>query len=122
MDPFQYYRHLRHTKRYVDSHLSEPLRLIDVAREVGLTPAYYSAYFHRTAGIRFCDWLSRRRIDLAKKMLCECDRPIYQIAEDSGFGSLSTFERIFKKNEQVSPSTYRKMNARVESKHLPNTS
>lgn len=108
VDPFQYYRHLRHTKRYIDDHLAESVCLADVAREVGLSPAYYSAFFHKATGIRFNEWLNYQRIRLAKRLLRESDQPIYQIAVDAGFGSVSTFERIFKKYERVPPSAYRK--------------
>jgi len=109
MDPFQYYRHLRHTKKYVDEHFTEPIALTDVARNVGLSPAYYSVFFHKATGLPFGVWLRKQRIDRAKKILHVCDRPIYQIATDVGFGSLSAFERAFKASELVAPSVYRKV-------------
>lgn len=109
MNPFQYYRHLRRTKYFVDEHLTEPIGLTDVARAVGLSPAYYSAFFHDATGLQFSVWLRCERIGRAKKLLREFDRPIYQIAIDVGFGSLSAFERAFKATESVTPSQYRKM-------------
>jgi len=126
MNPFQYHRHLRRTVRYVDSHISEPIRAIDVAREVGLSPSYFSAYFCKITGTGFKDWLSAKRVASAKRLLGESDKPIYQIAEDAGFGSVSSFERVFKKLEQMSPSAYRRMQqtgaqkkTRMNSKDLP---
>lgn len=110
MDPFRYYRHLRHAKRFVDAHLTEPIGLVDVSHAVGLSPAYFSTLFHKTTGVRFSDWLGHRRITVAKQLLCKDDRPVYQIAIDLGFGSVSTFERMFKKYEHVSPTVYRKIN------------
>ena len=109
MDPFRYYRHLRRTQRYVEDHLTEPIGLADVARNVGLSPSHYSAFFHRATGQRFSVWLRRQRIDRAKRLLRECDQPIYRIAIDVGFRSLSAFERAFKISELVSPSMYRKI-------------
>ena len=109
MDPFQYYRHLRHTKHFVDEHLTEPIGLTDVAREVGLSRAYYSTFFRKTTGLPFSVWLRYQRIGRAKKLLRDCDRLIYQIAFDVGFRSLSAFERAFKATESVTPSQYRKI-------------
>ena len=107
MNPFQYYRHLRHTKRYVEDHLTETIGLADVAREVGLSPSHYSTFFHKATGVRFSDWLGKQRVELAKKILLESDRPIYRISEDVGFGSVSAFEGTFRKFEHISPRTYR---------------
>lgn len=109
MDPFQYYRHLQRTTRYVKEHLAEPIGLTDIARDAGLSPAHYSAFFHKATGLRFSNWLRRQRIDRAKKLLRECDQPIYQIATDVGFGSLSAFERTFREIELMPPSTFRKI-------------
>jgi len=121
LDPFKYNRHLRHTKRYVEDHLTEPIGLANVAHEVGLSPAYFSAYFHKATGVRFGDWLSCQRITRAKQLLRERDQPIYQIAVDVGFGSVSAFERAFKKYEGMSPSTFRKDNLDADSTVLPDT-
>ena len=108
VDPFKYHRHLRHAMQYIEDHLTEPIGLVDVAHEIGLSPTYLSTFFHKTTGRRFSDWLSCQRLTRAKQLLHDRDQPIYQVAAETGFGSVSTFERTFKKYEGITPSEFRK--------------
>ena len=108
MDPFRYYRHLRHTVNFVEANISEPIHVRDVAKHVGLSPSHFSTFFHKATGVRFSVWLRGLRVQKAKCMLAESDTPICQIAYEFGFGSVSAFERTFKNTESLTPSAYRK--------------
>lgn len=108
MDPFEYYRQLHPVKQYVRSHISEPITLGDIAQQADLSKAHFSRVFHRHTGMRFQDWLLCQRVEYANKLLSANDMTITQVAFAAGFGSISTFERAFKKHEGVTPSEFRR--------------
>jgi AraC-like DNA-binding protein/ligand-binding sensor protein len=99
---------LEQVKRYIFDHLTEPLSLEDVAGQAGLTPTYFSRWFKNKCSMGFVDFLHRRRIEKACKLLETTDYPIIRIAFDSGFTSLTTFNRVFSRVMKESPSRYRK--------------
>ncbi len=55
--------------------------------------------------------LNECRVKDAKQLLRETNSPINRIAEDVGFNSMPTFNRVFKEFEDISPSEYRKNNS-----------
>lgn len=63
-------------------------------------------YYNTTPG----KWLRKKRIDHARLLLETGNRPITEIAFDSGFENASHFSRVFKETYGLAPSQYRKMN------------
>ena len=70
--------------RYIDTHLSEELRLEDVAASVYLSPYYFSKLFKKYQGICFNAWVNQQRMNKAKEMLQHSDWSIASIAKKSG--------------------------------------
>lgn len=52
--------------RYIDAHLSDELRLEDVAAHVYLSPYYFSKLFKKYQGIGFNAWVNQQRMASAK--------------------------------------------------------
>ena len=52
--------------------------------------------------------MNERRVDDAKRLLVETDAAIKTIAEEVGFNSLPSFNRVFKDLTGYAPSIYRK--------------
>jgi AraC family transcriptional regulator len=107
-DAFEYYPRLRRVKEHVERHLAEPLSLADVAGVAALSEKYFSTFFRARTGVRFAAWLRRLRIQRAMELLRCRDESITEIAWSTGFRDLRTFERNFKKQVSVSPSTYKR--------------
>lgn len=63
----------------------------------------------------FNDYLSNERIQRATRLLCEEALPITEIAYQSGFQSISNFNRVFNKITHYSPSEYRKNTMEIKS-------
>ncbi|HDK5512325.1 PocR ligand-binding domain-containing protein, partial [Klebsiella pneumoniae] len=59
--------------RYIDAHLSDELRLEDVAAHVYLSPYYFSKLFKKYQGIGFNAWVNQQRMASAKELLCHSD-------------------------------------------------
>lgn len=55
----------------------------------------------------FSTFLNAYRVEEAKQRLAQSNEPITTIALDCGFKSLSTFNRVFKKFEGLTPTLYR---------------
>ncbi|MGD0814647.1 MAG: helix-turn-helix transcriptional regulator [Verrucomicrobiota bacterium] len=68
---------------------------------------HFCKVFHKGAGLCFTEFVSRTRVERAKNLLFNPNLRIGEIAYDSGFHSLTHFNRVFKKIEGQSPTDYR---------------
>lgn len=73
-----------------------PVRLADVAEELSVSTGHLSRAFHRHVGMTFSEYIARVRVSHAREMLRDPKRDISSIALDSGFGSISQFNRAFR--------------------------
>ncbi|MEK9283426.1 MULTISPECIES: helix-turn-helix transcriptional regulator [unclassified Bradyrhizobium] len=53
------------------------------------------------------EYVSRQRLDLAKRLLSTSDRPLVDIAYAAGFYSQANFNRAFRNAVGTTPSPYR---------------
>jgi AraC-like DNA-binding protein len=81
--------------------------LENAAAEIGLSKYHFSRLLKEQTGQGFHDHLTRIRLRQAEKDLVESGRPVIDIAYTCGFGSLATFNRLFKAYTGASPSVYR---------------
>lgn len=93
-------------QKYINSHLEDRLTLNDVAAVFGLSPNYLSALFKKNCGIGFSEYITQRKITLAKSMLLEDGLKIYEVANRLGFESAFYFSKVFKKVEGMSPRDF----------------
>lgn len=95
--------------RYIRrSYANKNLKLQDVAREVHLSPNYFSFLFKKATDKNVWDYLTEVRMEEAKRLLLTSDKKRYEIAEMIGYESPEHFSRVFKKYYGVSPADYRK--------------
>ena len=92
---------------YLEMHFMEKIALADVAAAAGYHPTYFSELFARVTGETYIDMLTRLRIGHAKSMLAN-GFSVSDACFGSGFGSLSNFLELFKRNCKITPSEYRK--------------
>lgn len=84
------------------------LNLARVARRLNLPPARLSQLLNDNHKTAFKPYLMQMRVDAAKRLLREPDRvAMEQVAEASGFLSMSTFYSSFKKLEGMTPAAWR---------------
>jgi AraC-like DNA-binding protein len=89
----------------------ESLTLEDAARALKLNKYYFSRLFKKHVGQSFHVYLTKTRVDFAKHYLIESAMPITDIAFNTGFGSLQTFNRVFKLLAGRTPGEYRRENS-----------
>jgi AraC-like DNA-binding protein len=93
--------------RFVAENHAGPLRLDDVARQVGLHPNYAMTLFRRHYGMTLGGYLTRLRVCQAQYLLISTDWEVSRIAFETGFGSLSRFYEAFKTVSGRTPRQYR---------------
>ena len=92
-------------------YLNPKLTISEVANAIGTNRTYLSNYFNNTLQTTFYDFINNFRIENASKQLLESTQPLHsieEVAEQSGFNSVSTFRRAFVKNTGMSPLKFRK--------------
>ncbi len=85
------------------------LTLKDFSEYVGLAPREVSHLINRGLGISFIDFINQYRISKFKELVNDESLAHYSLlglAFESGFNSKSTFNRVFRKMQGTSPSTY----------------
>jgi AraC-like DNA-binding protein len=94
-------------KQYIREHLTEDLTLGQVSAAVHSSIFYFCKLFRKVTGLTFTEFVSRTRVEKAKNFLLNRNLRISEIAYESGFQSLTHFNRVFKKVVGESPTAYR---------------
>lgn len=81
----------------------------ELADTVGVTPNYLSSLFNIYTGKKINEFINDIRLEHASKKIKESKLSITDIAFSSGFESLTTFNRLFKKKFNSSPKKYRQI-------------
>lgn len=92
----------------LETHLGEPMTQASVARLVGRKPAAFSRWFRRRTRMTFMRYLSDLRLSRTAQGLLTGDRPIADLATESGFASLTHFYRTFRQRYGETPAAYRR--------------
>ena len=100
--------HIINIIRYINDHITEPISLNDVSRQAGLTKEHTAHIFKRETDMTVTEYINRRKILIAKDMICRTQYPLHDIAERLGFEGYSYFSRVFKKEIGISPSKIRR--------------
>jgi AraC-like DNA-binding protein len=107
------YRRLHLARDYIDATCAGPLTLADLARTAGLSPNHllrtFRQLFHQTP----YQYVTARRLELARRLLAETERPISEICLAVGFESLGSFSWLFRRKVGVAPSEYRRLYQRL---------
>ena len=91
---------------YVEKNANAEFKLEYLGQSLGMHPAYLCGNFKKNTGHSIIDYLSYVRIRVAlQTMYFRSDTPINEIAFQCGFGSLSNFNRMFKRFTGTTPST-----------------
>ena len=94
--------------RYIVENCDKDLTLDGVADHVGFSSCYFSRVFKQTIQCNFVEYLTLQRLKRAQNLLADSDSAITTIAMESGFKSISTFNRVFQKYKGCSPSEFKR--------------
>jgi two-component system response regulator YesN len=95
-------------KEYIlENYSNSEINLTTIAESVHVSPGYFSQLFKQVTGETCIEYLTKIRIDSAKKLLKETALKTYEIADQIGFKDSQYFSTCFKKLIGVSPTDYR---------------
>ena len=94
---------------YIDQHYMDDIGLDDVAAFSGFSKYYFSRVFKQKLGVSLSDYLRTKRLSVAEDMLIHTQKPMHEVADASGFGSIATFNRVFKEVKHITPTKYREI-------------
>ena len=109
----EYIQKLNIVLDYIDANFADGLSLEDMADMVGYSKYHFSRLFSEYTKQTFCDYLNLRRIKAAEGLLLNDSLSVTEIAMQSGFSSIATFNRLFKSLKGCSPSEYRRLNTHI---------
>lgn len=84
-----------------------------LARQLNISASYLMHIFHAEYDITLMRYLERCRLELAKKLLSDTQKSIFDISADVGFSTLQHFSYVFKKNVGLSPTRYRRISQEI---------
>ena len=114
---FTTYVHMLHTterteimtiREYIQGHYMENIDLNTISTLVRITPSHLSNVFKKETGENFSTYLTRIRMEAAKKLLYDSQLLIYEVAEKTGYSDAGYFGKAFKKYWGISPEEFRK--------------
>ncbi|MBP5281744.1 MAG: helix-turn-helix transcriptional regulator [Lachnospiraceae bacterium] len=94
--------------RFISENCDKDLTLDSVADHAGFSSCYFSRVFKQIVQCNFVEYLTMQRLKRAQNLLADSDDAITTIAMESGFKSISTFNRVFQKYKGCSPSEFKK--------------
>ncbi|MBA2937263.1 helix-turn-helix domain-containing protein [Paenibacillus sp. CGMCC 1.16610] len=95
---------------YIQTHFRDVnLNISMIGESFSLTPSYVSKIFKEHTGESLLDLINHTRLSAAKVLLSEHNLTINEVAWRVGYADVSTFLRIFKKFEGMTPGKYQKI-------------
>ncbi|SIQ37120.1 AraC-type DNA-binding protein [Paenibacillus sp. RU4T] len=98
---------IRIIQDYVESHLQDSLSINDLAASLHLHPNYFISYFKKHFGMPPAKYISRKRMDMARKLLASTSLSVKDVAERTGYPDTHYFAKCFRKETGLSPTEYR---------------
>ncbi len=92
---------------YIKANYMKDVSLDDISRYCNISSYYFSKLFKQETGENYVEYLSRIRIENAKKMINEGEKSMKEICYSVGFSDPNYFSRAFKKYVGVTPTEYK---------------
>ncbi len=102
-------KRLQKIVEYIQKNYMNKITLQKIADEFYISKYYLSHFFKDKTGFTVIEYINKKRIIEAQKLISNTKLNITDIAMKVGFNTLTHFERTFKENNGVTPSDYREL-------------
>lgn len=93
---------------FIRRHCAEPLTIERLAEVAGYSKSHFLRMFKEFANSSCGEYVQHQRVIRAKELLADPERCITEIVTGAGFGSVASFNRVFKEQMGCTPTEYRK--------------
>jgi AraC-like DNA-binding protein len=93
---------------FIADNFREEIDSVDIAVAADIHPKYAMTVFKKSTGMTLNDYINLMRLSYAQALLMRDETSVLAVAMDSGFGSLSAFNKAFRKISGTSPSDFRR--------------
>lgn len=93
---------------FIAANFLQEIDSVDIALAANLHPKYAMSVFKKSTGMTLNSYVSLLRLSYAQAMLLRDEISVLQVAMESGFGSLSAFNKSFRNIAGMSPSDFRR--------------
>ena len=100
--------HVMQAVSYINNHITEPIRVSDVADAVKLHPDYLTRLFKKDMNCSLSQYIIKEKCRTARYMLLNSQASCTEISSFLYFASCSHFVNCFKKEYGLTPNAYRK--------------
>jgi AraC-like DNA-binding protein len=99
---------VRHICDFITDNFRQDIDSSDIAISAAIHPKYAMSIFRKSTGMTLNEYVSLLRLSYAQAMLIKDDANVLSVAMESGFGSLSSFNKSFRKICGKSPTDFRR--------------
>lgn len=100
-------RLLQRAESYIEDHFASKISLQQMATLCNMSPYRFCRLFKKNYGLTFHEFLLRRRVEEAARLLRNPAALVLDVAYVSGFNDPSYFARVFKRYTGASPGEFR---------------
>ncbi|MBF0678945.1 MAG: helix-turn-helix domain-containing protein [Devosia sp.] len=93
---------------FVADNFLEDIDSFDIAVAADIHPKYAMAVFKKSTGMTLNEYINLMRLSFAQAQLMRSEQSVLTIAMESGFGSLSAFNKAFRRVAGKSPTDFRR--------------
>lgn len=105
---------IAHVVNYIKENIREQIQVEQLCKIACMSESNFYRVFKEELGISPIEFIIEERIKLASSLLKNPEFRIKDVYFESGFNSLSYFNRMFKKRYKVSPSEYKHQAATID--------
>lgn len=99
---------LQRAKEYIKNNLSGNLSVKSISSGANVSKSVLYRLFSKYYGCTLSEYINKKRIEKAKKLLAETDFSLSEITSLVGYKSETYFRMVFKKMNNISPLKFRK--------------
>lgn len=94
--------------KYIEKNYTDDITLDKLSDIAGYSKYHFSRIFRQYIGMSHIDYVNKIRTNAAQKLLLCPDLSITEVAMNSGFSSIASFNRVFKEIKHCTPSEFKK--------------